>query len=425
MRRLLIIIMLLTGHAVVLAQEPTLSSKYAPRMEQILKDNIVRFWDDRCLDRRNGGYIINFDREGKPNGNSSKMIVTQARMVWFYSRLARAGYDQKKNLEAADFGYRFLRDRMWDAQNGGFYWEVDATGTNRMRPRKHLYGQSFALYALSEYYLASKRQDVLEFTNGFFNLLETRAHDKDNGGYREFFNEDWTPPAAGEVSYMGGGPDVKLMNTHLHLMEAVTTYYRASRLPLARERLLELIAIQSNSVVRKDMGGCTDKYNLDWTPRLDEPNARVSYGHDIENVWLLVDACDAAGVPVRPYVDLFRVLWSYSLQYGYDQEGGGFFDSGAFRQPADRRNKVWWVEAEAIVSSLTMYRLTGERRYAEVFERTFQFINDRLIDWKNGEWFEFVTPDGWPGGGKAHPWKAAYHNGRAMIECLALLRQIR
>jgi cellobiose epimerase len=425
MRRLLILVMLAAGPASALAQEHALSSKYGPRMEQILRDNIVKFWDDRCLDRKNGGYVINFDLEGKPNGNSSKLIVTQARMVWFYSRLARAGYDEKKNLDAADLGYRFLRDRMWDAQNGGFFWEVDATGANRIRPRKHLYGQSFALYALSEYYLAGKRADVLEFTNRFFDLLESRAHDRDHGGYREFFNEDWTRPPAGEVSYMGGGPDVKLMNTHLHLMEALTTYYRASRLPLARERLLELVGIESNSVVRKDMGGCTDKYNLDWTPRLDGPNARVSYGHDIENVWLLVDACDAAGVPVRPYVDLFTTLWNYSLQYGYDREGGGFFDSGAFRQPADRRSKVWWVEAEAIVSALTMYRLTGEPRYLEVFERTFQFIDDKLIDWKNGEWFEFLTPDGRPGGGKAHPWKAAYHNGRAMIECLALLRQIR
>jgi malonyl-CoA/methylmalonyl-CoA synthetase len=37
------------------------------------------------------------DREGKPNGSSSKMIVTQARMVWFYSRPSQ--YQPTRNSE--------------------------------------------------------------------------------------------------------------------------------------------------------------------------------------------------------------------------------------------------------------------------------------------------------------------------------------
>ena len=47
-------------------------------------------------------------------------------------------------------------------------------------------------------------------------------------------------------------------------------------------------------------GACTDKYNRDWTRRLDSDYARVSYGHDIENVWLLMDACAAVGLSNTP-----------------------------------------------------------------------------------------------------------------------------
>ena len=47
-------------------------------------------------------------------------------------------------------GYRFLKEKMWDAKNGGFYWEVDASGNQKLKSRKHLYGQAFGLYALSE-----------------------------------------------------------------------------------------------------------------------------------------------------------------------------------------------------------------------------------------------------------------------------------
>ena len=230
---------------------------------------------------------------------------------------------------------------------------------------------------------------------------------------------------AGENSYMGPEAGLKLMNTHLHLLEAFTTFYRASKLPLARERLLELINIESNAVVRKNLGACTDKYDRDWTPRLDGDYARVSYGHDIENVWLLIDACDAAEVSSYPFIDLYRTLFDYSLKYGYDRANGGFYDSGPFNQPADKRSKIWWVEAEAIVSALYMNHLTKDSKYLPIFEKTANFIEENMVDWQHGEWHGEITPEGTPRGDKANAWKAGYHNGRAMIECLEILKRWR
>ncbi len=402
--------------------EAELAQMYVLRLEKILIENIVPFWYEKSLDREHGGYIINFGPEGQSRGPGTKMIVSQARMVWLFSRLARAGYERAENLEAAALGYKFLTEKMWDAKNGGFYWEVDATGDRQIKPRKNLYGQSFALYALSEYYLASNRMEALGFATKFFNLLEEKAHDKVHGGYYESFEPDWTPVAAGESSYMGAPSNLKLMNTHLHLMEAMTTFYEASHLRAARERLIELINIESNAVVRKSLGACTDKYDADWTPRLDANYARVSYGHDIENVWLLMEACDAAGLADYPFKDLYETLWAYSLKYGYDQANGGFFYTGDFNRPADDRDKSWWVQAETLVSALRMYRMTKDAKYLAVFEKTLDLVGNKMVDWKNGEWYSSITPDGTARGDKANPWKAGYHNGRAMIECIKVLR---
>jgi mannobiose 2-epimerase len=311
---------------------------------------------------------------------------------------------------------------MWDPVHGGFYWEVDVTGNQKTRPNKHLYGQSFALYAISEYALAGGSEEALDFAVQFFHLLEERSHDKTYGGYIEYFNPDWTAPAAGASSYMSVPAEMKLMNTHLHLLEAFTTFYRASELPLARERLLELINIESNTVVRKNLGACTDKYDRDWTPRLDGSYATVSYGHDIENIWLLMDACDAAGVSNHPFTDLYNTLFNYSLQYGYDGRNGGFFYTGKFRSMADDRSKSWWVQAEVIVSALRMYDWTKDPKYLSVFENTFNLIENTMVDWQVGEWHSTVTAQGVAQGDKANPWKAGYHNGRAMIECLQILK---
>ncbi|MEJ7708701.1 MAG: AGE family epimerase/isomerase [Pyrinomonadaceae bacterium] len=232
---------------------------------------------------------------------------------------------------------------------------------------------------LSEYYLASQRKDVRDFSLQFFNLLEQKSHDRTYGGYVEFFNEDWSPPPPNEPSYMSTEPHLKLMNTHLHLLEAMTTFYRATQLALARERLLELINIETNAVVRKGLAGCTDKFERDWTPRLDKDYARVSYGHDLENIWLLIDACDAAGVSTYPFLDLYRALFDYSLKYGYDQANGGFYYyAEASERPAEDLNKHWWVQAEAIVSALYMYKLTKDPLYLEVFEKTYNFTGEEF-----------------------------------------------
>jgi mannobiose 2-epimerase len=225
---------------------------------------------------------------------------------------------------------------------------------------------------------------------------------------------------------MGPPAGLKLMNTHLHLLEAFTSFYRASKSPLARQRLVELILIQSNTVVRKPLGACTDKYNRDWTPRLEAEYARVSYGHDIENVWLLMDACDAVGLSNQPLLDLYKTLYDYSLKYGYDETNGGFFESGLFNKPADGRTKIWWAQAEGLVSSLYMFRITGEPKYLSVFKETYDFVDKYIADQDNGEWHGSVTTDGKViEGDKAGPWKCGYHNGRAMIKCIEILRQLK
>jgi cellobiose epimerase len=396
-------------------------SQIKSNLEKILNENIIPFWYPQVIDLENGGYKLNHDIDGKWLGPSDKYLVTQARTVWFFSRLARSKYGTKDHLQAAKRGYEFLRDKMWDKDFGGFYWAVDSTGNKATMPYKHLYGQSFGLYALSEYIIASGDPGAKFFAQRLFSILEFIAHDLKNGGYRESYLRNWTLPDKDDLGPMGIGRDVKLMNTHLHLMEAITTYYQATKDPVARERLIELIFIQSNSVVRKNIGACSDKYQLDWTPLHSPEFDRVSYGHDIENVWLLMEACNAVGISNNLLGDLYRTLFDYSLKYGYDQEKGGFYDSGPFNANADRRQKVWWVQSECMVSALDMYCMTGDKLYFDCFTKTLDWITNHQIDWKNGDWFSDISESGEVSGSKAGAWKSAYHNGRAVIQCIDLL----
>lgn len=394
-------------------------------LEKILYENIIPFWYPQTIDQESGGYRLNHDYEGKYQGPGPKSLVTQTRTVWFFSYLYRNGYGKAEHLAAARHGYEFLVEKMRDPLHGGYFWEVDASGETPTKPDKHLYGQSFALYALSEYATASGDREALRHAQELFNVLEYRAYDRENGGYIESFTRDWQAPPADSRNYMSVTPDVKLMNTHLHLMEAFTTYYRATNEPLARERLIELVRIESNTVVRKWLGACTDKFTHSWKP-LRGPNYDVvSYGHDVENIWLLIDACDALGVSNMPLMDLYDTLFDYSLKYGYDEVNGGFYNTGPFNEPATDRTKVWWVQSECLVTPLEMYRLTGNEKYYRIFRKTLDWIMNHQVDWKNGDWHANVSEEGKSSGGKAHAWKSPYHNGRAVIRCLETLKALR
>ena len=62
----------------------------------------------------------------------------------------------------------------------------------------------------------------------------------------------------------------------------------------------------------------------------------------------------ASALELPPHV--FRgwaeALCAYSLQFGYDRQHGGFHYTGPLGKPADQLQKVWWVQAEALVSML-------------------------------------------------------------------------
>jgi hypothetical protein len=108
------------------------------QMRQALNSNLLGLWLSRSIDRRHGGYHINYGPAGEPNRRTTKMIVMQARQVWYSAGLPDPGSQapitrRKTCLSAADHGYRFLRDQFWDRNDGGFYWEVDATGKEKIR----------------------------------------------------------------------------------------------------------------------------------------------------------------------------------------------------------------------------------------------------------------------------------------------------
>jgi mannobiose 2-epimerase len=117
-------------------------------------------------------------------------------------------------------------------------------------------------------------------------------------------------------------------------------------------------------------------------------------------------------------------LAEYSIKHGYDQEHGGFFYTGPLGQPADDTKKEWWVQAEALVCFLELHQLTGRAEYLNHFRQTLEFVEKHQVA-KEGSWWASRKGDGSPmNNSRSSMWQGAYHNGRAMLYSMQLLKKL-
>jgi mannobiose 2-epimerase len=394
----------------------------ARRCRQILQTSVVDFYLPACVDRVNGGYLESL-REGQFAPTGEKFLVLQGRQLWFFSTLIREGIRREAALDAAKAGFEFLENRMRDRRHGGYFAKVTDAGQPR-DTRKHVYLNAFALYGLVAYHRASGDEGALAAARELFRVLEEKAHDRRRGGYVEFFTDDWRPITDPKASGFVGAIGTKTYNTHLHVLEAFAELYRVWPDPLVRQRLAELLLINASTVHHPDFNCNIDGWRPDWRMIESPSNLRASYGHDVECAWLALDAGRALGLSPQVLRGWAEGLCAYSLKYGYDAQHGGFFYTGRLGRPADDTRKEWWVQAEALVSMLEMYRLTGKREYYDAFRQTLDFVEKHQVA-RQGSWWATRTADGSPRGDqRSSPWQGAYHNGRAMLLSAKLLEEL-
>jgi len=101
---------------------------------------------------------------------------------------------------------------------------------------------------------------------------------------------------------------------------------------------------------------------------------------------------------------------------GLDGESGGVFYEGDEGGRATAKQKVWWVQAEALVGFLNAYALSGDESFIDAFANVEKWIFTRQVDREYGEWHQEITPEGECRGEKGSIWKTPYHNGRACME---------
>jgi mannobiose 2-epimerase len=411
----------------ILSKAP-LNSDSKETLEALLLENITPFWMAKAIDERHGGYHLNHDITGNDLGECRKFVISQARMTWFFSALSRSRYGTSEHRTAARHGYLLLANGFHDKLHGGYFWSIDpsnAAGSNTddgYWQRKDLCAQAFVLYALSEYALATEDQDAAEDAASLYALLESRTHDPILPGYLELFERDWTPASAEVLNYHSSlTADSKSFSCHVHLLEALTTYYELNQEDSVRTTLTKLLDIICNRLFHGSNALLTNVHRRDWQPDLSHDGNHANYGHQLELIWMLLKVVRVSGKDIAEYESLFESIFAGSVLRGMDEKQGGFYCGGPYGTRAKNLSKVWWVQAESLLCCLHLYVSYQKEEYADCFNKTLQWIVAHQVDWENGEWFQSIDPTGKPAGLKADRWKAAYHSGRAVLHGLSLL----
>jgi mannose/cellobiose epimerase-like protein (N-acyl-D-glucosamine 2-epimerase family) len=428
------VVILLAGTRWV--ESPGAAQDLAPLRDQVdqrVREELTRDWYPRAVDHQRGGFHQTFARDWSSQPDHDTFLVYQARLTWTAAAFARySPAHRDEYVGYARHGVAFLDRVMRDQEFGGFHWILDAKGglNTRLGDEKHAYGTSFVIYAASEVRQVTGDERALKVARDAFDWLDQHAHDAKHGGYFEAMRRDGTPiltwdegvPIARRTDRVGIYYGFKTMNVHIHLLEAVAALSRVDARPVVKERLRELLTIVRDKIA-VEPGALNLYLTRDWRAI----PAHDSFGHDVETAYLLVEAAEALGIPddARTW-EVARRLIDHALDWGWDDEHGGFYDKGeSFGNPAWDRKKVWWTEAEGLNALLVMHHKFGTRtdRYSKAFRKQWDFIEKHMIDPVHGGWFAETARDGTliGDGAKANPWKANYHTSRALMNVSTLL----
>lgn len=388
------------------------------------------YWLRTAPDSLHGGYRL-MDQPATPKRWFSartpravppprKYLVTQGRMLYGFSLAHRLGLGggRPDYLMAAELGYRFFSETMLDREHGGL---VAATAYDGcvVDARKLLCGHAFAVYGLVEYHRASGTEPPLRLALEIYRTMQTHFHDREHGGWIEHADRAFRPlryslpPTTGIV----GAAELKSADAHLHWMEALAELYQATGDDGVGSSLAEAIHFNRTCFFPAGVAVAYPLRTQDWRPIGGSRYDVLSYGHAIEFAWLMIRAQQVLGTP--PAWDHFHALVSHVLRWGWDHRRGGAFSFGPGSGPATDRRKTWWVQAEGIAALADGWE---ERRpgYDTVLSGLVDWILAHHIMDADEIWITSTDEAGAPLDlTKAGPWKAAYHDLRAMTKYVA------
>ncbi len=395
------------------------------QMQDVVENNILSFWFNKMQDVQRRGFYGQMRGDGTLIPDAPKGCILNARILWSFSAAYRV-LQKPAYLMAATRAKDYILEHFIDREFGGAYWSLDAEG-NPIDTKKQFYAIGFVIYGLTEYARATGDPEAYDYAMQLFDCIEKHSWDPVYGGYIEACTREWGQIADMRLSDLDANYP-KSQNTHLHIIEPYTNLFRLmqERPQLVKcdadkakveKALRQLIDIFCDKILNPETHHLDLFFEMDWKRGA---GWLESYGHDIECSWLMHEAAlvlDDKDVlkKVEPIVQLVAKASEKGLNADGSMTHEANLDTG--HVDADRH---WWVQAEAVVGFMNIYQYFGNEDALQKGLRCWQYIQENLIDYQNGEWYWSRDPERNINLTDDHAgfWKCPYHNSRMCLEII-------
>ena len=361
-----------------------------------LTGNLVNF-GRRFPSPGGGSYYLGDD--GTPWTDRPIETWITCRMVHVYSIAHLLGYDG--TLELAAKGVRGLTTQLKDKENGGWYAGVNEDGSHL--ETKQCYAHAFVILAATSALLAGV-EGAEKLLDDALSTYDKYFWDDEKGLAVDTWNTEFTDL-----------DDYRGINANMHTVEAFLAVADAVNDGEYRKRAGRIIDHVAKWAKENDYR-IPEHFTRDWEPELelnaDRPDDPfkpygATCGHGIEWARLITQWAKSTygdSEAADKYIDIAKRLYGRAVEDGWNADGAkGIVYTTDWQGKPVVRDRMHWTLAEAMNTTSVLFNVTNEERYRDDFAQFTEYLDETVLDHKNGSWFhqldENNNPKGtvWPG----------------------------
>ena len=339
-------------------------------------------------------------------GDDGTPWTDRPRETWITCRMAHVysiGYilGHKGSEDLVDQALKGIRGELHDDINGGWYPGITADG--KILTGKQCYAHAFVILAASSAVLAG-RPGASELLKEALAIYDKRFWNDEEGLSCDNWNTEFTVCDP----YRG-------LNANMHTVEAFLAVADVTGNEVYRERagriIDHVIAWAENNNWRIPEHFTTD-WHVDLDCNKDRPADQfkpygATPGHGIEwarliTQWAVSTYEDKA--EAKNYTDAAADLFNRAVNDAWNADGfpGIVYTTDWDGKPVVH-DRMHWTLAEAINTSAVLFRATGETKYADMYSEFLMYLDEKVLDHKNGSWFHQLDRENnvigtvWPG----------------------------